>query len=85
MRPQTAATSTKRFTLRDVASLVAKLASALNYAHQKGIFHRDVKPENIMLDAAGEPHLMDFGLARRQEGDTSADIARASKWARPPT
>ena len=51
------------FSRREAATLISKLATALNYAHQKGIFHRDVKPENIMLDSGGEPHLMDFGLA----------------------
>jgi serine/threonine protein kinase len=55
---------------RETAALISKLASALNYAHQKGIFHRDVKPANIILDASDQPHLMDFGLARRLEGDT---------------
>ncbi len=68
--PQENVEKSPPFTLRESAALVSKLASALNYAHQKGIFHRDVKPENIMLDARGEPHLMDFGLARRLEGDT---------------
>ena len=46
------------------ASIVRKLADALDYAHRQGILHRDIKPDNIMLDAADEPHLMDFGLAR---------------------
>ena len=68
--PQQTIERSRPFTFRESATLVSKLASALNYAHQKGIFHRDVKPENIMLDASGEPHLMDFGLARRLEGDT---------------
>ena len=68
--PQENVERLRPFTIRESAALLSKLASALNYAHQKGIFHRDVKPENIMLDATGEPHLMDFGLARRLEGDT---------------
>jgi WD40 repeat protein/tetratricopeptide (TPR) repeat protein len=48
------------------ATLVRKLALALNEAHQQGIIHRDLKPSNVMLDKHGEPVLMDFGLARRE-------------------
>ncbi len=44
--------------------VTAKMASALDAAHAKGIIHRDLKPSNIMLDRVGEPHLMDFGLAK---------------------
>ena len=57
----------KRPDLRRAATLVMKLGRALQYAHENGIVHRDVKPANIMLDAKGEPLLMDFGLARIQE------------------
>ena len=52
----------------DAARLVQGLASALDYAHRQGVVHRDVKPANIMLDTQGEPLLMDFGLARLEEG-----------------
>src|SRR5262245_42895167 len=47
------------------ARIVADLAEALAYAHGQGIVHRDVKPGNVMVDADGQPHLMDFGLAGR--------------------
>jgi len=56
-------------THREAATLVSKLGSALHYAHNKRIIHRDVKPENVMLDESGEPMLVDFGLARRDEPD----------------
>ncbi len=50
--------------LRGTAPTVRHLADALAYAHRRGVVHRDAKPANVMLDAAGQPLLMDFGLAR---------------------
>jgi hypothetical protein len=49
------------------AGLVAAVADALHHAHLAGLVHRDVKPANILLDAAGKAYLADFGLALRDE------------------
>jgi len=58
----------------ETVQLCATLAEALSYAHQQGVIHRDLKPSNIMLDRDHQPHIMDFGLAKRELGEITMTI-----------
>jgi eukaryotic-like serine/threonine-protein kinase len=73
-----------------VLSLFEKIARALTHAHQRGVLHRDLKPSNIRVDAAGEPRLLDFGLAKAigvhadaTAVSTSGQFVGSLPWASP--
>jgi serine/threonine protein kinase/WD40 repeat protein len=60
----------REFTLERLLTIFRKVCDALAFAHSKNIIHRDLKPENVMVGEFGEVLLMDWGLAKIQEGET---------------
>ena len=67
-------TEVKRLSPREAAELCVKIAKALHHAHEAGVIHRGLKPSNIMMKTDGEPHIVDFGLAKRDAGEITMTV-----------
>jgi predicted Ser/Thr protein kinase len=61
-----------RLNTRQRLELMAKGCEAVHHAHQRGLIHRDLKPGNILVDEAGQPKILDFGVARVTDSDVEA-------------
>jgi serine/threonine protein kinase/tetratricopeptide (TPR) repeat protein len=70
----------QRFDINDRLRLFTKVCEAISYAHQQLIIHRDIKPSNIIVTAAGEPKLLDFGIAKLLLPDTAARDRTATQF-----
>jgi tetratricopeptide (TPR) repeat protein len=66
--------TSQKLSSREAAEQCTKIADALHHAHEQGVVHRDLKPANIMVDVEDRPHIMDFGLARREVGEISVTL-----------
>ena len=55
-----------------------QVCDAVHHGHQKGVIHRDLKPDNILIDAAGHPKIIDFGIARTADADLARTTLRTS-------
>jgi serine/threonine protein kinase len=69
--------------VEDVIRIVEGVVSALDYAHSKGVIHRDVKPSNIMVDREGHPYLADFGLALNLSQGSIGDVLGTPHYVSP--
>ncbi|MCZ6683344.1 MAG: serine/threonine-protein kinase [Planctomycetota bacterium] len=71
--PLDAFVTSRKLSVRETLKLFATVCEAVNVAHLRGVIHRDLKPGNVRVDPAGQPHVLDFGLAKLTEFDTVDD------------
>ncbi|HXY08721.1 MAG TPA: serine/threonine-protein kinase, partial [Terriglobales bacterium] len=71
-QPLTQYANKRKLDLRQRLLLMIQVCEAVQHAHQRGIIHRDLKPGNILVEEAGQPKILDFGLARATDYDTEA-------------
>lgn len=77
----------KKLDQRQMLDLFARICDGVNAAHLRGVIHRDLKPSNVLVDSAGAPHIVDFGLARLAVGDINmsqtGQFLGSAPWASP--
>jgi serine/threonine protein kinase len=66
----------KKLAMRELLRHVVDASNAVGYAHRKGVLHRDLKPKNIMIDDYGQTKVVDWGLAKQMEGQSSSSMPR---------
>ncbi|MBW8039044.1 MAG: protein kinase [Planctomycetes bacterium] len=75
----------QKLSFRQRVELFDKICAAVTYAHQQGIIHRDLKFANIIVDKRGEPHILDFGLAKAvglsEQSSDNAVVTMTGQWA----
>ena len=79
------AATVAEYSLAHLLTIFQKVCDAVAFAHSKNIIHRDLKPANIMVGDYGEVLVMDWGLAKRLDGEESAVEGRTDSEACPPT
>lgn len=73
----------RKFTERQSQFIIACIVSGLEYLHNNGVIHRDIRPENVLIDARGYCKITDFGLARVWQPLNSSDTSGTPGYAAP--
>jgi serine/threonine protein kinase len=67
----------RNLSIKQRVELFAKVCDGVQHGHQKGVIHRDLKPQNVLVDGSGQPKIIDFGVARATDSDIAVTTMRA--------